>query len=284
MVFAMAGFALEDTFIKSASETLPVGEILIIFGTAGTLILVLLALLKGEAIWTFEAMSKPLIIRAVCEIMGRTFYTLALALTPLTSVSAILQATPLVVVLGASIFFKEKVGAVRWLAIMIGFMGVLMILRPGSDAFQLESIFAVLGTLGFAGRDLATRAASSTLTNMQLNIYGLFILIPTGMILVPFTGGFIQPTFSAALSLTGTIAFGVIAYYALTVAMRTGEVSIVTPFRYTRLAFAFAIGIVFFAERPDHFTLMGIMLIVVSGLFSLFRSRSVASKPEAALG
>src|SRR5690606_22731429 len=104
------------------------------------------------------AVSSPLMLtRSACEVAGRLFFALALALTPLSSASAILQATPLVVTLGGVLFFKETVGWQRWLAIAVGFIGVVVIIRPGLDGFQPASIFAVLGTLGFAGRDLATR-------------------------------------------------------------------------------------------------------------------------------
>jgi drug/metabolite transporter (DMT)-like permease len=274
MVFAMAAFAVEDMFVKSAAKTLPVGEILILFGIGGTLIFILLTLLKGDGILHREIVSKSIIIRAVCEITGRLFYTLAIALTPLSSASAILQATPLVVVMGAAIFLGEKVGWRRWLAIGIGFIGVLMILRPGMEGFEPASLFALLGTLGFAGRDIATRAAPPVLSNMQLGVYGFCVLIPTGAILVPFTGGLVLPDFTTSLEVLGIIVFGVTAYYFLTCAMRTGEVSVVTPFRYTRLIFALIIGLVVFSERPDFMTLLGSIIVVLSGIFSLLKIRS----------
>lgn len=284
MILAMAGFALEDMFVKAASRTLPVGEILIIFGLGGTVVLMVIAYIRDEAIWSPEVISKPLIIRASCEILGRMFYTLALALAPLSSVSAILQATPLVVVLGASVLFKETVGLYRWLAIIFGFLGVLMILRPGVGDFEFEAIFALLGTLGFAGRDLATRAAPPTLSNIQLSIYGLLILVPTGAIIAPFTGGLVLPDSTSALYLLCIVTFGVFAYYALTVAMRTGEVSIVTPFRYIRLPFALIISVVIFSERPDSLTIIGIIIIVASGLFSLLKNKKAPSMIKIPIG
>ncbi|MGL1930261.1 MAG: DMT family transporter [Desulfotalea sp.] len=274
MVFAMAAFAVEDMFVKAAAKSLPVGEILILFGLGGTLVFILLTLLKGDGIFHREITSKIIIIRAICEIAGRLFFTLAIVLTPLSTASAILQATPLIVVMGAAIFFGEKVGWQRWLAIGVGFVGVLMILRPGLEGFEASSLFALLGTLGFAGRDLATRGAPLALSNMQLGIYGFFILIPTGAILVPFTGGLVFPDFKSSLEVLGVITFGVVAYYFLTCAMRTGEVSAVTPFRYTRLVFALIIGLIVFSERPDFMTLSGSIIVVLSGVFSLLKSRN----------
>lgn len=280
MAFAMGTFALEDMFVKAASSTLPVGEILILFGFGGTISFIVLTLKKNERILHPKILSRPILVRVVCEIIGRLCFTLAIALTPLSSASAILQATPLVVVMGAALFFKEYVGWRRWLAILVGFVGVLMILRPGMEGFDAASLFAVLGTLGFAGRDLATRAASSELSNIQLGVYGFFILIPTGLIMVPFTGGFVWPDTESSLMILGAIAFGVIAYYSLTVAMRTGEISVVTPFRYTRLVFALMIGVVVFSEQPDSLTISGSLIIVCSGIYSLLSSRNRTIKQQ----
>ena len=274
MIFAMAAFAVEDMFVKAVARNLPVGEILILFGLGGTLIFILLTLLKGDSILHRKIVSSAIIIRAICEIAGRLFFTLAIVLTPLSSASAILQATPFLVVMGAAIFFGEKVGWQRWSAIGIGFVGVLMILQPGLEGFEPASLFALLGTLGFAGRDLATRAAPPVLSNMQLGIYGFFILIPTGALLTPFTGGLVLPNSKSSLEVLGIIAFGVTAYYFLTCAMRTGEVSLVTPFRYTRLVFALIIGLIVFSEHPDFMMLLGSIIVVLSGIFSLLKNQN----------
>ncbi len=280
MTCSMAGFALEDMFIKAASRTLPIGQILIVFGLGGTLAFVALTVKRNEPVLHRAVVSRPLIIRAVCEVMGRLFFILAIALTPLSSASAILQATPLVVIGGAAFFFDENVGWRRWLAIIVGFSGVLMILRPGLAGFEPASCFAVLATVGFAGRDLATRAAPPVLSHMQLGVYGFVILIPTGLIMLPFTGGVVFPDTLSGLMVFGAIFCGALAYYALTVAMRTGEVSVVTPFRYTRLVFALIIGVVIFSERPDVITIFGSVIVILSGVYSLLRNRLPGVKAE----
>ncbi|HEX9857749.1 MAG TPA: DMT family transporter, partial [Paracoccaceae bacterium] len=210
------------------------------------------------------------------EVLGRLFYTLAIAFTPLSSASAILQATPLVVVAGAALIFGETVGWRRWSAIVVGFVGVLIILQPGVEGFTPLSLLAVAGTLGFAGRDLATRAAPPVLSNLQLGVYGFAMMVPTGAVLLGFSGGAVLPDATAALQLLAATAFGVAAYYALTAAMRMGEVSVITPFRYTRLVFALILGVLIFAERPDAMTLLGSAVIVAAGLYTLMRSRKAA--------
>ncbi len=276
MVAAMAGFAVEDMFLKRAAVSVPVGQILMIFGAAGTLGFAALTLRRGERVLNAAILTRPVLVRAGFEVMGRLFYTLALALTALSSASAILQATPLVVVAGAALLFGEKVGWRRWVAICVGFAGVLIILRPGLSGFTPLSLLAVAGMIGFAGRDLATRAAPPVLSNLQLGVYGFAMMVPTGAALLAFSGGAVVPGPTAALDLGLATVVGVAAYYALTAAMRMGEVSVITPFRYTRLVFALILGVTVFAERPDAATLIGSAVIVVSGIYTLLRSRNMA--------
>jgi drug/metabolite transporter (DMT)-like permease len=273
MVLAMAAFAIEDMLIKAAASTLPIGLILTLFGLGGMLIFTGLTWKNGESVLHPSILSRPILIRAACEVLARLTFALAITLTALSSASAILQATPLIVILGAAIFFGERVGINRWLAVLVGLVGVLMIIRPGLEGFQVESLFAVIATLGFAGRDLATRAAPPALSNLQLGVYGFFVLIPAGLILLIYTGESVQFNVVAGLQVTGAILFGVIAYYSLTIAMRTGEVSVVSPFRYVRLLFAIVIGLLVFGETPDMATILGSLLIVLSGGYTLIQSR-----------
>jgi drug/metabolite transporter (DMT)-like permease len=232
---------------------------------------------RGERVLHPAILTPAILIRAVFEVAGRLFYTLAIAFTPLSSASAILQATPLVVVMGAALIFGERVGWRRWTAIGVGFAGVLIILRPGLEGFTPLSLLALLGMLGFAGRDLATRAAPPILSNMQLGVYGFAMMVPTGAVLLAFSGGAAVPSALAAAQLLAATVVGVAAYYALTAAMRMGEVSVVTPFRYTRLVFALILGAAVFGERPDAATLLGSAVIVGSGIYTLLRSRRVAA-------
>ncbi|MCV2877388.1 DMT family transporter [Sedimentimonas flavescens] len=273
MTVAMALFAVEDMFVKSAASALPVGEVLALFGLGGTIAFAVLTLRAGQKLWHPAVASPLLLTKAGFEMAGRLGYTIGIALTPLSNASAILQATPLVVVAGAALFFREKVGPRRWTAIAIGFLGVLVILRPGLEGFVPAALWTVLGLLGFAGRDLATRAAPKVLSNLQLGIYGFAVLIPTGLIILAFTGGARVPAAVELLPVVGATVFGVAAYWSLTAAMRVGEVSVVTPFRYTRLIFALFLGVLAFGERPDAATLVGAGLIIASGVYTLWRGR-----------
>lgn len=281
MVAAMAGFAVEDACIKEASQSLPLGLVLLVMGLGGAAIFATVARRAGTPALPRAILSSTMALRSASELCGRLFYALAIALTPLSTASAILQATPLVVVLGAALVFKEKVGLKRWLLIFMGFVGVLVILRPGLDGFNALSLLAIAGLLGFAGRDLATRAAPPALSNAQLGVAGFLVLALSGALILAVTGGAHWPDATGAALVCGAIIFGTSAYAALTNAMRLGEVAVVTPFRYTRLLFAMILGVVIFGERPDAATLAGSAIIVACGVIILGQSRSKpASLPE----
>lgn len=272
MTASMAGFAVEDVFVKAAAQTLPLGQILLTIGLLGMLTFTLLAATRGEALLPPAFLSPAMLVRSAFEVTGRLFYGLAITLTALSTTSAILQATPLVVVAGAALIFGEKVGWQRWLAVLVGFAGVLVILRPGSD-FSALSLLAVVGLLGFAGRDLATRAAPKGLSNRQLGALGFAMLATAGAILLAYNGGAQVPDARGVAYLAGGTVFGMAGYHALTFAMRTGDVSAVTPFRYTRLIFAMGLAMALFGERPDLATWIGATLVVGSGVFALTRGK-----------
>ncbi|MDR9393454.1 DMT family transporter [Roseovarius sp. SYSU LYC5161] len=273
MILAMAGFALEDMFVKRLTGSLSVGLVLILLGAGGALVFGVMALARGHRLFSRDLISRPVLLRNFGELVATLGFVTALALTPISSASAILQATPLAVTLGAALFLGEPVGWRRWSAIIVGFTGVLMIIRPGLQGFQPASLFAVQAVVGLAIRDLATRATPRTVTTLQLASYAFATLVPAGVLML-----FIWPGSTVSLptpanwrDLSLALLFGVFAYYAIVAAMRVGDVSYVTPFRYTRLVFALIIGVTVFAERPDGWTLTGAALIVATGLYSVIR-------------
>jgi drug/metabolite transporter (DMT)-like permease len=273
MVASMAGFAVEDMFVKSAAREMSLGLVVILLGLVGLAFFATWAMRRGEPVFPAALASPPLLVRSGFEISGRLFYALALALTPLSVASAILQAAPLVVMLGAAVLFRERIGWRRWLAVAIGFAGVLVILRPGLAGFDLLSLLAVAAMLGFSGRDLATRAAPPALSNAQLGVLGYLMFTIAGAIILAVMGDATVPGLHALARAFGAAVFGIAGYAFLTAAMRTGEVGAVTPFRYTRLVFAIILGALVFGERPDAAMLIGSALVVGSGLFILTRAR-----------
>ena len=273
MTASMAGFAAEDAFLKAASQSIPVGEAILIMGLIGIAVFSAIAMRAGNPPIPRAMFTGTMALRSGFEITGRLFYALAIALTPISLASAILQAAPLVVVLGAAVIFGETVGLKRWLLIVLGFIGVLIILRPGLDGFSALSLLALVAMLGFAGRDLATRAAPPALSNAQLGVTGFIMLTLSGVIITAVTGKAVLPNPPTLGLIAGAATFGIAAYAALTTAMRCGEIAVVTPFRYTRLLFAMILGVTVFGERPDAATLTGAAIIVACGVIILGQTR-----------
>jgi drug/metabolite transporter (DMT)-like permease len=274
MILSMAGFALEDTFVKSASRTLPVEEILVLFGLGGAAAFAGVARISSEPLFVREVLSRPMQVRMLFEIVGRAFYTLALSMAPLAVNSIILQATPIVVVGSAALIFGETVGWRRWTAISLGLIGVIVIIQPGTSEFSALSVLAVIGMFGFAGRDLASRVAPASLNTAILGFYGFLAVFIAGLLVSVWSQArFGMPDLTTIFFLSGSVLAGVTGYACLMKAMRTGEISAVTPFRYTRLLFGIALGVVVFGEQLTLSMAFGSGLIVLSGLFILWRSK-----------
>lgn len=277
MVLSMLGFALEDMFIKLLADAVSVGQILFMLGVGGSCVFGAVVLTQGRRLLTREMLSVPIGLRALGEIAGTMAFVSAIVLTPISSASAILQATPLVVTLGAALFLGETVGWRRWSAIIAGLLGVLLIIRPGMDSFSPLSLLAVIAVFALATRDIATRRVPPTISTMQLSFLGFVVIIPSGLILMGAQGTAFTPLAATEwLYISTALGIGLFAYYAIVAAMRVGEVSFVTPFRYARLLFALIIGIAVFDESPDALTLTGAAIIVASGIYTVWRERRLA--------
>ena len=273
MVGSMAGFAIEDMLIKYLALEMPTGQFLMLIGGGGGLVFAVMAHQQGQLVLSADFLQPIIIIRNLGEVIGTLGFVTAIVLTPLSSASAILQATPLAVTLGAALFLNEAVGWRRWSAIGIGFCGVVLVIRPGMDGFQPASLFAVQGVIGLAMRDVATRAAPAKISSLVLSAHGFAMLVPAGAVLLWISGGAVAPSPTGYGLLAAALIVGVTSYYALTVSMRLGDVAVVTPFRYVRLVFALIIGVTLFEEDPDLWTLIGAAIIILSGLYTFFRER-----------
>ena len=268
MIASMAAFAIEDAFLKTVTKQLPVGQVLMMFGAAGLCVFALMARRAGASIFQAQVLTKNMMFRAVFEFFGRLFYVLAIALTPMSSATAILQSAPLFVVLGARIFLREKVDAKTWIAIVLGLFGVLIILRPSAADFSLLSLLALIGTLGFVGRDLFSRTAPSSLTKEVLGFYGFTTMMIAGACYAVWDGKpFVSLQAQQFIMLAAALLAGVFAYTALMTAMRTGSIGAVTPYRYSRLLFGISIGVIVFGEQLDAPMLLGCAIVIGAGLF-----------------
>ena len=276
MVLSMLGFAIEDMFIKLIGTDIPIGQIIFMLGTGGALCYGAMVVMKGEPLMDRAMLTRPILLRALGEIVGTLGFVSAIVLTPISSASAILQATPLVVTLGAALFLGDPVGWRRWSAILVSMLGVLLVIRPGMDSFQALSLLAVLGVLGLSLRDLATRRVPKSTSTFQLSFLAFLALVPASLLFMLGTGTDFAPMSGVQwLFMGAALTTGMVAYYGIVAAMRIGEISFVTPFRYARLLFAMVVGITIFGERPDLLTYVGATIIVASGIYTVWRERKV---------
>ena len=272
MVFAMFCFAVEDALIKGLAGAIPAGQVLGIICLGGFIAFLAWSAAKGEALWQPAYLDRKVILRSLCEVVGSCFFVSALALIPLTTASAVIQATPLVVAMGAALFLGQTIGWRRWIAIIVGFIGVLIIIRPGMDGFVPATLLAVGGMLGLAARDLITRSLTVDLTGPQLGIHAFGIVGPAAFLLVVAQGEpLVAPTLSQWALLLAGVAIGMLAYLAIISATRKGNAGIISSFRYSRMVFALIIGYLAFAEIPDAATLIGAAIIIASGIYTLWR-------------
>ena len=273
MVISMTAFTLNDACMKGLSDDLPLFQALFLRGLGTTTILILISWYFGHLRFNLARRDWGLIaLRTAAEAMAAWFFITALYNMPLANVSAILQSLPLAVTLASALFLKEAVGWRRFMAIFVGFIGVLLIVQPGSEGFTHYSVFALLSVAGVVVRDLSARRMSREVPSVLIALaaaFGVTIFAGLGSLTVDW-----QPiSTESGWQLAGAMTFVVGGYVASVAAMRTGEIGFVAPFRYASLLVALVVGFVAFGDWPDQITLTGAAIVVATGLFTLYRER-----------
>ena len=272
MVVAMAAFALSDAMIKLAADHMPVFQAITLIGFGALVIFWVMALMRSDRLASPMFFHRYVMLRNATEAIGFIGFSTALAMAPMVQVVAIGQAVPILVTLAAVVILKENVGARRWFAVCLGLAGVLIMLRP-QTGISAGSAIALIGTVGLALRDIFTRLAPAEATLLQLAVWAMIVVTITGTALTAFTTGFAAiPLASLVPLLVATLA-GTLAYMAITHSVRMAPVSVVIPFRYTRLLFGTALGIWLFGETIDRTTILGALIVICAGLYILHRER-----------
>lgn len=275
MAAAMAAFTFNDACIKATDGALPLAQILTLRGALASLLIYGLARALGSLRVDLPRRDWALVaLRSLAELAAAYFFLTALMSMPLANVTAVLQALPLTVTLGAALFFGETVGWRRGLAILVGFAGVLLIVRPGPEGFSLHAIYALAAVACVTVRDLATRRMSAQVPSMtvtlsaSLAVMGFAALASLGTEWAPMDRRLV-------LLVLGSSVFVFAGYLFSVMAMRVGEVAFVSPFRYTGLIWALLLGWLAFGHWPEPLTLIGAAIVVATGLFTLFRERAI---------
>ena len=281
MLAAMLGFTLEDVFIKQLSSTFSTAQILMTSGVFGSVFFTTVNLRKGYKFLKADVWTKATIARMLGEAIAAVAFVKALSLMPLSTVAAVFQVTPLAITMGAALFLGEQVGWRRWLAIGLGFIGVMLIIKPGVDGFDPSVIWVIIAVLGVVLRDLVTRVIPEHVSSSIISLQAFLAAIVVSSTLLIFTSDSLVAVSAKNSSLfAGAIVFGIAGYYAIVSAMRVGDASIVAPFRYTRLLFSLTTGMIIFGERLDNLSLLGSVIIIGTGLYTFLRERRLGMEKE----
>jgi drug/metabolite transporter (DMT)-like permease len=282
MVAAAAGFTVNDAITKIVAAEMNFGQIILVRGLFAIAMVGALAHYQGALRSPRLLLLPQVALRVFGEVGGSICFLTAIVHLPMANVAAIFQALPLAITLGAALVLREHVGWRRWLAITIGFIGVLIVVRPGLAGFSEFSLFA-LGSVAFSAvRDLATKRIPAEIPTLFITLLTTMTVTTAGAAMLLPLGGW-RPMSAPAL---GLIAFAavlvMIGYQCVIIAMRTGDISAVAPFRYTALLWAMLLGYLVFGDVPDALMIIGASIIVASGLYTFYREHRLGRKRSVA--
>ncbi|MEM7296094.1 MAG: DMT family transporter [Pseudomonadota bacterium] len=276
MAMAMAAFTLNDVFMKLAGATIPLAQVVFLRGIITTLGLVVLCQIFRAWPRGLARREWALIVgRALSESFAAYFFLTALFNMPIASATAILQLLPLVLTLVGALFLRETVGWAQWGAICLGFAGVLLIIQPGGASFSVYGLYALIAVIGMTLRDVFTRQLAPDTPSLFVTLVssavigGLFGIGSLAVTWTPIAG-------PAAWYLFGAAAVVLFAYLFAVIAVRLGEIAFVTPFRYVEVPVALLAGLLVFGERLNSLALIGVLVVVLAGLYSFARERATS--------
>jgi len=278
MLIGQASFTFNDALIKLAAADLPGGQAIFMRGVMAILVSLTVCMAVGAFDFRrLRGQGRILTLRNIGEVGSTFFFLFALFHMPIATATSILQLTPLAMTAGAALFMGEPVGWRRWLAAFVGFIGVMIVIRPASDAFNVFSLLALTGVAFSVLRDLSTR-------RIGLHVPAILLVTISAFSVTTAAAGFAlvetwvvpQPKTLLLLLLSATFLLG--GYYFMVHAMRHGEVAVVSPFRYSVIIWAGLAGILVWGEWPDLPALIGTGVVVAAGLYTFIRERKVKAR------
>ena len=275
MTGCMLTYVINDAFMKLLFSEIALFQAIFLRSLITVLPILIMTWITKVAIRNLSYLNKRLLLaRVSAEVCATIAFLLALKHMPLANVTAILQALPLAITMAAALFLSEPVGWRRWIAIILGFTGVLIIVRPGLEGFNIYSLSALTAIFFITVREVFTRKLTSKVPTITV---ALSTVIGIGMFSgIMMIGTEWQPVNASSWLLI--LAAGVsvlIATFLSVMAMQTGEISFVSTFRYTAMLGAIGVGILIFDDWPDQLTLVGTLIIVLTGIYSFHREQTL---------
>jgi drug/metabolite transporter (DMT)-like permease len=272
MTAAMAAFAINDALMKLASEALPVAQTIFVRGALVTVLLFAMAWARGALAYWYVLFKPSVLARGILETSGSFGYLIALAHIPLATALAINMATPLVMMPFAVLLLGEDIRWRRWATLVVGFVGVLLVMRPGPDGINWWVLLSFATTFAFALRDVHTRRIAVGIPSILVTAGSAAMFALTAGLVVAFDGW--QPIPVPELLELGAAAILVgVGMHLLVIATRVGEASVIAGFRYTALVWGVVIGYFVWGHLPDPPGWAGIGLVVGAGLYAAHRER-----------
>ncbi len=273
MAVAMAAFTINDAITKTVTSEMNFGEVILLRGMVAIVLIAALAYHQRAIRPLRTLMMKPVALRVAGEVGGTLSFLAAIANLPLANTAAIFQALPLAITLGAAVIFGEPVGWRRWLAIVAGFIGVLIIVRPGLEGFNQFSLLALVAVVFCAVRDLATKRIPVEIPSLFITLLTTITVTMAGALVLFPLGGWTPPSGRSLALLALAAVLLLIGYQCVIMALRVGDISAVAPFRYSALLWALLLGYLVFGDVPDALMVTGASIIVLSGLYAFYRER-----------
>ena len=273
MTCCVLAYVLNDAVMKLLFADIDFYQAIFLRGLVSLPPLLILAFMTKTLLQKYSTKNQRLItIRILAEIGTTVTFLTALKHMPLANVTAILQSLPLAITMAAAIFLGEPVGWRRWSAICVGFTGVLIIIRPGLAGFNSYSLLALAAVILLTVREISTRQLDNKIptvtvalsTTLGITTFAALMLIGTEWADINFVSWSLIIAAAAAVTVATLLSV---------VAMRTGDIGFVSPFRYTSLIGAIGLGILLFGEWPDGVTLLGAAIIAFAGIYSLYREQ-----------
>lgn len=271
MAASMLAFVLNDGMMKFLFTDMTIYQAVYLRGILTIPIIALIAVYRRQLLVRISWRdSKIVMMRVTGEVGATVFFLTALANMPLANVTAILQALPLAVTMAAALFLGEAVGWRRWTAILVGFIGVMVIVRPGMDGFSVYSLYALAAVACVTLRDVATRKLSPSVPSLLVALITAIAITLLGLVMLPTIKW--APVNDAQWLVLAVAAAAIVFGYLFSVmAMRAGDISFVAPFRYTAMVWAIIMGVLLFGDWPDMMTLTGTGIVVATGMYSFHR-------------
>ena len=272
MIGAMGCFVFNDALVKHVSQTMPSAQLIFVRGLMATALVLLVAHRLG-ALRQVRAVLQPRVaLRGAVDACATMTYLLSLFHLPIANATAINLAAPLFMTVFAVLFMGERAGVARWSAVVLGFAGVLCVVQPSGDGFNAWALLCLLGTLFHATRDLMTRRIDPAIPSIIITLAtALAVTLLSGFLTL--LSGWQAFTLRELALLGVAAAFLASGYFLLVQCMRTGEVSLTAPFRYTAVLYAMLLGYAIWNEVPSGWAWLGIALLVGSGLYMLHTER-----------